>query len=55
MKNNVIRYRKIRGLNRRKRAIEQWGDNRKSLNIELLNQEKETTLNFGYNHGRACL
>lgn len=46
MKNNVIKYRKIRGLNRRKRAIEQWGDNRKSLNIELLNQEKRDYVKF---------
>ena len=46
MKNNVIRYRKIRGINRRKCAIEQWGDNRKSLNIELLNQEKRDYVKF---------
>ena len=46
MKNNAIKYRKIRGINRRKRAIEQWGDNRKSLNIDLLTQEKRDYVKF---------
>ena len=46
MKTQKIRYRKIRGINRRKRAIEQWGDNRKSLDTELLNQEKRDYVKF---------
>ncbi|MBK3394696.1 hypothetical protein IQ457_12255 [Psychrobacter sp. M9-54-1] len=46
MKNSAIKYRKIRGINRRKRAIEQWGDNRKSLNINLLTQEKRDYVKF---------
>ncbi|WP_201530727.1 hypothetical protein [Psychrobacter sp. LFX-11D] len=46
MEKQKIRYRKIRGINRRKRAIEQWGDNRKSLDIELLNQEKRDYVKF---------
>ena len=46
MKNDAIKYRKIRGVSRRKRAIEQWGDNRKSLNIDLLTQEKRDYVKF---------
>lgn len=46
MKKNAIKYRKIRGINRRKRAIEQWGDDRKSLNIDLLTQEKRDYVKF---------
>ena len=46
MKNNAIKYRKIRGINRRKRAIEQWGDNRKSLDTDLLTQEKRDYVKF---------
>lgn len=46
MKKLRTRYRKIRGINRRKRAIEQWGDNRKSLDIDLLTQEKRDYVKF---------
>lgn len=46
MKKHRIKYRKIRGINRRKRAIEQQGHNRKSLDIELLNQEKRDYVKF---------
>ena len=46
MKKQKIRYRKIRGINRRKRAIEKWGDNLKSLNIDLLTQEKRDYVKF---------
>ncbi len=43
MKNNAIKYRKIRGINRRKRAIEQWGARNKALDIERL---KETLRDY---------
>lgn len=46
MKKQKIRYRKIRGINRRKRAIEQWGDTHKSLDINLLIQEKKDYVKF---------
>ena len=46
MKKNRIKYRKIRGINRRKRAIEQWGDTHESLDIDLLNQEKRDYVKF---------
>ncbi|WP_286739901.1 hypothetical protein [Psychrobacter sp. UBA3068] len=46
MKKQKIKYRKIRGINRRKRAIEQWGDSRKSLNTDLLTQEKRNYVKF---------
>lgn len=46
MKRQKTRYRKIRGINRRKRAIEQWGDNRESLDIDLLNREKRDYVKF---------
>ena len=46
MKNNVLRYRKIRGINRRKRTIEQWGEANKVLDVDLLNQEKRDYVKF---------
>ena len=46
MKNNVLRYRKIRGTNRRKRTIEQWGEANKVLDVDLLNQEKRDYVKF---------
>ena len=46
MKKQKIKYRKIRGLNRRKRVIDQWGNNRESLDVELLNQEKRDYVKF---------
>lgn len=46
MKKQRIKYRKIRGINRRKRAIEQWGDTHKSLDINLLTQEKRDYVKF---------
>lgn len=38
MKKQKIKYRKIRGINRRKRAIEKWGSRNKVLDIEKLKQ-----------------
>ena len=46
MKTQKIKYRKIRGINRRKRAIEQWGEVNKSLDVELLNQDKRDYVKF---------
>lgn len=46
MKNNVLRYRKIRGINRRKRTIEKWGEANKVLDVDLLNQEKRDYVKF---------
>lgn len=41
-----IKYRKIRGINRRKRAIEKWGKIHENLNIVLLNQVKRDYVKF---------
>ena len=41
-----LRYRKIRGINRRKRTIEKWGEANKVLDIDLLNQEKRDYVKF---------
>lgn len=46
MKKNSIKYRKIRGINRRKRAIKQWGKNHKNLDVALLNQVKRDYVKF---------
>ncbi|TXD96528.1 hypothetical protein ES754_10345 [Psychrobacter frigidicola] len=46
MKNNVLRYRKIRGINRRKRTIEQWGEANKVLDVDRLNREKRDYVKF---------
>ena len=46
MKKTPIKYRKIRGLNRRKRAIEEWGDVYKSFDIELVKQRKRDYVKF---------
>ncbi|MBF0657796.1 hypothetical protein IPZ60_03480 [Psychrobacter sp. NG25] len=46
MKNNAIKYRKIRGINYRKRAIEQWGEVDKVLDADLLNQDKRDYVEF---------
>lgn len=46
MKNNIIKYRKIRGINRRKRAIEQWGTRNKALDIERLKETKRDYVKF---------
>lgn len=46
MKNNAIKYRKIRGINRRKRAIKQWGEINKVLDVDLLNQDKRDYVEF---------
>lgn len=46
MKNKQTRYRKIRGINRRKRTIEQWGEANKTLDVDLLNQEKRDYVEF---------
>lgn len=46
MKKQRIRYRKIRGINRRKRAIKQWGEVNKVLDIDLLIQEKRDYAKF---------
>ena len=49
MKNNVIKYRKIRGINRRKRAIEQWGECNKALDIEELKETHRDYVKFWVN------
>lgn len=41
-----LRYRKIRGINRRKRTIEKWGEANKVLDVDLLNQEKRDYVKF---------
>ena len=46
MNKQKIKYRKIRGINRRKRAIEQWGDVNKVLDMDLLIQEKREYVKF---------
>lgn len=46
MKKQKIRYRKIRGINRCKRAIEQWGEVNKFLDVDLLNQDKRDYVKF---------
>lgn len=46
MKNNAIKYRKIRGINRRKRAIEQWGAHNKALDIESLKETHRDYVKF---------
>ena len=46
MKTQRIRYRKIRGINLRKRAIEQWGEVNRALDVELLNQNKRDYVKF---------
>ena len=46
MKKNKIKYRKIRGENRRKRSIEQWGNNHKNLDINLLKHIKRNYVKF---------
>ena len=46
MKEPQLKYRKIRGINRRKRAIEQWGDVNKVLDMDLLIQEKRDYVKF---------
>lgn len=38
MSNNKIRYRKIRGINRRKRLINEWGEHYKTLDLNRLQQ-----------------
>ena len=38
MNNNKIRYRKIRGINRRKRLINEWGEHHKTLDLDKLQQ-----------------
>lgn len=46
MKKIPIKYRKIRGINRRKRAIEKWGDTYKSFDIALVEQRKRDYVKF---------
>ena len=46
MKKQRIRYRKIRGINRRKRAIEQWGARNKALDIEGLKETHRDYVKF---------
>ncbi|MCC3307657.1 hypothetical protein [Psychrobacter sanguinis] len=38
MSNNKIRYRKVRGINRRKRLINEWGEYYKTLDLNRLQQ-----------------
>ena len=40
MSNNKIRYRKIRGINRRKRLINEWGEHYKALDLNRLQQTR---------------
>ena len=49
MKKQRIRYRKIRGINRRKRAIEQWGGCNKALDIEGLKETHRDYVKFWVN------
>ena len=49
MKKQSIRYRKIRGINRRKRAIEQWGARNKALDIEGLKETHRDYVKFWVN------
>lgn len=46
MRKTSIKYRKIRGINRRKRAIEQWGEAHKRLNIDLVKQTERDYVKF---------
>lgn len=40
MNNNKIRYRKVRGINRRKRLINEWGEHYKTLDLDRLQQTR---------------
>ncbi len=46
MKKQPTKYRKIRGINRRKRAIERWGEANNILDVDLLNQDKRDYVEF---------
>ena len=46
MNNNKIRYRKIRGINRRKRLINEWGEHYKSLDLDKLQQTLSDYVKF---------
>ena len=46
MKNTSTKYRKLRGLNRRKRLINDWGDKHKTLDIERLRQMHRDYVKF---------
>lgn len=46
MTKQKIRYRKIRGINRRKRVIERWGKQHKGLDIERLKQINRNYVKF---------
>lgn len=46
MKKQKIKYRKIRGINRRKRAIEQWGAHHQTLDIEKLKETHRDYVKF---------
>ncbi len=46
MEKTPIKYRKIRGINRRKRAIEKWGDTYKSFDIALVEDRKRDYVKF---------
>lgn len=46
MKKQRTRYRKIRGINRRKRAISQWGERNKVLDIEALKEAHRDYVKF---------
>nr|WP_299040025.1 hypothetical protein [uncultured Psychrobacter sp.] len=49
MKKQKIKYRKIRGINRRKRAIEQWGGCNKELDVEGLKGRHRDYVEFWVN------
>lgn len=46
MKKQKIKYRKIRGINRRKRAIEKWGSRNKVLDLERLKEIRRDYVKF---------
>lgn len=41
-----MKYQKIRGINRRKCAIEKWGDNNKNLDVDLVKQAERDYVKF---------
>lgn len=49
MRKQKIKYRKIRGINRRKRAIEQWGSCNKALDVEGLKGRHRDYVKFWVN------
>lgn len=46
MKNNPIKYHKIRGINRRIKAIKRWGEINKAVDVDLLEQNGRDYVKF---------